>query len=130
MEPSPFLAIAPDVTLGKDVRLSKFINLYGCTIGDETKIGACVEIQKGAGGAWAPAVLLLVVAALIWSRLAPGPCNCLGFVTVPNFWWQLGEVGLIAALTLFCGWLQGVLGWTPREISLEPPAHAAVHEHH
>lgn len=44
----PYLAIAPDVRLGRDVRLSKFINLYGCTIGDETKIGACVEIQKGA----------------------------------------------------------------------------------
>ena len=43
-----FLAVAPDVVLGRDVRLSKFINLYGCTIGDETKIGACVEIQKGA----------------------------------------------------------------------------------
>ncbi|MCC6164561.1 MAG: N-acetyltransferase [Acidobacteria bacterium] len=47
MEQSPYLAIAPDVKLGKDVRLSKFINLYGCAIGDETKIGACVEIQKG-----------------------------------------------------------------------------------
>jgi acetyltransferase-like isoleucine patch superfamily enzyme len=34
--------------LGKDVRLSKFINLYGCEIGDETKIGAFVEIQKNA----------------------------------------------------------------------------------
>jgi acetyltransferase-like isoleucine patch superfamily enzyme len=43
-----FVAIAPDVRLGKDVRLSKFINLYGCEIGDETRIGACVEIQKGA----------------------------------------------------------------------------------
>ena len=42
-----YLAIAPDVKLGKDVRLSKFINLYGCEIGDETKIGAFVEIQKG-----------------------------------------------------------------------------------
>ncbi|HVU46951.1 MAG TPA: acyltransferase [Terracidiphilus sp.] len=41
-------SIAPDVQLGKDVRLSKFINLYGCTIGDETKIGAFVEIQKNA----------------------------------------------------------------------------------
>src|SRR5580658_534476 len=38
--------IAEDVKLGKDVRLSKFINLYGCEIGDETKIGAFVEIQK------------------------------------------------------------------------------------
>ena len=43
-----YLAIAPDVKLGKDVRLSRFINLYGCEIGDETKIGAFVEIQKGA----------------------------------------------------------------------------------
>jgi acetyltransferase-like isoleucine patch superfamily enzyme len=43
-----FLAIAPDVKLGKDVKLSQFINLYGCVIGDETKIGAFVEIQKNA----------------------------------------------------------------------------------
>jgi acetyltransferase-like isoleucine patch superfamily enzyme len=43
-----FCAIAPDVKLGKGVRLSKFINLYGCEIGDETKIGAFVEIQKNA----------------------------------------------------------------------------------
>src|SRR5207249_6992073 len=41
-----FLSIAPSVKLGRDVRLSKFINLYGCEIGDETKIGAFVEIQK------------------------------------------------------------------------------------
>jgi UDP-2-acetamido-3-amino-2,3-dideoxy-glucuronate N-acetyltransferase len=43
-----FCSIAPDVKLGKDVKLSKFINLYGCEIGDETKIGAFVEIQKNA----------------------------------------------------------------------------------
>ncbi len=43
-----FVCIAPDVKLGKDVKLSKFINLYGCEIGDETKIGAFVEIQKNA----------------------------------------------------------------------------------
>jgi len=43
-----FNCIAPDVRLGKDVRLAKFINLYGCEIGDETKIGAFVEIQKNA----------------------------------------------------------------------------------
>jgi len=41
-----FCAIAPDVKLGKGVRLSKFINLYGCEIGDETKIGAFVESRK------------------------------------------------------------------------------------
>ena len=43
-----YLCIAPDVKLGKDVKLSKFINLYGCDIGDESKIGAFVEIQKNA----------------------------------------------------------------------------------
>lgn len=43
-----FVCIAPGVKLGKDVKLSKFINLYGCEIGDETKIGAFVEIQKNA----------------------------------------------------------------------------------
>ena len=40
--------ITDDVKLGKNVRLSKFINLYGCEVGDETKIGAFVEIQKNA----------------------------------------------------------------------------------
>jgi acetyltransferase-like isoleucine patch superfamily enzyme len=41
-----FLCIATDVILGRGVKLSKFINLYGCEIGDETKIGAFVEVQK------------------------------------------------------------------------------------
>jgi len=43
-----YLSIASSVKLGRDVKLSKFINLYGCEIGDETKIGAFVEIQKNA----------------------------------------------------------------------------------
>jgi acetyltransferase-like isoleucine patch superfamily enzyme len=43
-----FRSIAPDVKLGQSVKLSQFINLYGCQIGDETKIGAFVEIQKNA----------------------------------------------------------------------------------
>jgi acetyltransferase-like isoleucine patch superfamily enzyme len=43
-----FLCIAPDVRLGRNVKLAKFINLYGCSIGDNTKIGAFVEIQKNA----------------------------------------------------------------------------------
>ncbi len=45
---SEFNSIAADVKLGANVKLSKFINLYGCEIGDETKIGAFVEIQKNA----------------------------------------------------------------------------------
>ncbi|HVB57953.1 MAG TPA: acyltransferase [Candidatus Acidoferrales bacterium] len=43
-----YLCIAPDVKMGKNIKLSKFINLYGCEIGDNTKIGAFVEIQKHA----------------------------------------------------------------------------------
>jgi len=45
---SDYLSITPDVKLGANVRLSRFINLYGCEIGDNTKIGAFVEIQKNA----------------------------------------------------------------------------------
>jgi hypothetical protein len=84
-----------------------------------------------AQGAWAPGVLILITAALVWSRLAPSDRSCLGFLVVQNFWWQLGAVGLITAVTLFCGWLQGVFHWEPAEISLEPPAPAAAdHGHH
>ncbi len=43
-----WVAIADDVKLGKDVKLARFINLYGCSIGDGTKIGTFVEIQKNA----------------------------------------------------------------------------------
>src|SRR6266478_4061358 len=41
-------SIAPDVKLGENVKMSQFINLYGCEIGDNTKIGAFVEVQKNA----------------------------------------------------------------------------------
>jgi acetyltransferase-like isoleucine patch superfamily enzyme len=41
-------AISDDVKLGQDVRIANFVNLYGCSIGDNTKIGAFVEIQKNA----------------------------------------------------------------------------------
>ena len=47
MDQQQHLSISADVVLGKNVRLAKFINLYGCRIGDDTKIGAFVEIQKG-----------------------------------------------------------------------------------
>jgi len=45
---SPTIRIAPDVKLGRDVKIYAFVNLYGCVVGDETKIGTFVEIQKGA----------------------------------------------------------------------------------
>ncbi len=51
MSPPPtngYLCIAPDVKVGSNVKFSKFVNLYGCEVGDDTKIGAFVEIQKNA----------------------------------------------------------------------------------
>ncbi len=48
MNDAPTLRVAPDVVLGRDVKLYAFVNLYGCEIGDESKIGTFVEIQKGA----------------------------------------------------------------------------------
>lgn len=50
MNPDPTtmgVRVAPDVKLGRDVKMFAFVNLYGCEIGDETKIGTFVEIQKG-----------------------------------------------------------------------------------
>lgn len=44
----PLRAIAPDVVLGENVRLGPFINLYGCSVGDDTVIGSFVEVQRGA----------------------------------------------------------------------------------
>ncbi len=43
-----YLSVAPDVKLGEGVKLANFVNLYGCEVGDSTKIGAFVEIQKNA----------------------------------------------------------------------------------
>src|SRR5439155_15010355 len=45
---SKYLCVAPDVKLGAGVKLSNFINLYGCEVGDHTRIGAFVEIQRHA----------------------------------------------------------------------------------
>jgi UDP-2-acetamido-3-amino-2,3-dideoxy-glucuronate N-acetyltransferase len=43
-----YLSIAPDVKLGQGVKIFNFVNMYGCEVGDETKIGTFVEVQKGA----------------------------------------------------------------------------------
>lgn len=48
MVTAEFARISPDVKLGQNVKIFAFVNLYGCEIGDESKIGAFVEIQKGA----------------------------------------------------------------------------------
>src|SRR3954447_21169343 len=47
-DPASFLRIAPDVRVGKNVSIHCFVNLYGCTIGDDSRVGAFVEIQKNA----------------------------------------------------------------------------------
>ena len=47
MSENPNLRIAADVKLGRDVKVYAFVNLYGCEVGDESKIGTFVEIQKG-----------------------------------------------------------------------------------
>jgi hypothetical protein len=76
-----------------------------------------------ARGAWLPVVLLLLIIALVWSQLAPNE--------VANFWRQFGALSILTAIALFCGWLQGVLGWTPTEINLEPPETSGhAHAHH
>jgi hypothetical protein len=88
-----------------------------------------------AAGGWAPVVLLTIMAALVWSRIQPGTCSCLGMITFPNFWSQLGSVTSLVAIALFCGWLQGLMRYEPIEVSVEPPAadahdHGAAHGHH
>ena len=85
-----------------------------------------------AQGAWVPLVLLSAIGAFVWSRIAPGNLNFLNLVVIPNLLWHLLGVGLLVGLTLFCGWLQGVFGWTPAEVSLGPPAPAGheAHAHH
>ena len=82
-----------------------------------------------AQGAWAPVVLLIVIGSLVWSQIAPSECSCLKIVSIPNFWWQLGEVSLLAASALLCGWLQGIIQWTPGEVSVEPALHGHSQEH-
>jgi hypothetical protein len=90
-----------------------------------------------AEGGWVPVVLLMVMTSLAWAAIDARSCNCLGFMTLANGWWQLGTVCTLAALALLCGWLQGYFAWTPQEVSVEPPppehdlhdAHAA-HAHH
>jgi hypothetical protein len=82
-----------------------------------------------ARGAWVPVVLLTFIIALTWAYVSPSACTWLPGVSIPNFWWQLGGVSILVALALFCGWLQGVLGWAPEEVSFDPPAVSDGHGH-
>ena len=81
-----------------------------------------------ARGGWVVVVLLIVASAMVWAAIFPSTYDVFGLFQIPNFWWQLLAVTAIALLALFCGWLQGVFGWAPAEIDLEPPVQA--HEAH
>jgi hypothetical protein len=83
-----------------------------------------------AQGAWVPLLLLMLVSALVWSRIAPSNVD-LGFMQLYNFWWQLGAVGIFVGVALLCGWLQLYFGWTPPEINFDPPSgHDDGHDAH
>jgi hypothetical protein len=72
-------------------------------------------------GAWLGVVLGVLMGALVWSEIDPTPMHITDLGTIPSFWARLGCVAGLAALALFCGWLQGVLRWMPPEIEVEPP---------
>jgi hypothetical protein len=85
-----------------------------------------------ARGGWVVVALLVVIAALAWSQIAPEGSP--GLFAFSNFWWHLAVVGALAALTLFCGWLQMIFRWEPEPTALDEaaeahgePAHALVH---
>jgi hypothetical protein len=94
----------------------------------------CVNWQKAwvvlAEGAWAGVVLAGLIAALVWAQIGPSTYILFDTVTIPNFWWQLSCVTFIVLVALFCGWFQGICGWMPMEVNVEPiPEPFANHGH-
>ena len=77
-----------------------------------------------AHGGWVALLLAILAGAAAWSQISPSDYAFLGSVTIGNFWWQLIAITLLALATLFCGWLQGTIGWQPPQINLEPPPSA------
>jgi hypothetical protein len=87
-----------------------------------------------ARGGWVVVLLLVVVAALAWSEIAPRESEETGLFALSNFWWHLAAASAIVALTLFCGWLQAMFRWEPEPTALDEPAdahgepaHALIH---
>jgi ABC-type nickel/cobalt efflux system permease component RcnA len=87
---------------------------------------ACPALTQGA---WAPLVLIMVIAALVWSRISPSQFDLWGLAKLPNFWWQLAAVGLLVGVAFFCGWLQLYFQRFPPEISFDPPVSHDAHGH-
>jgi hypothetical protein len=78
-----------------------------------------------AQGGWLVVSLLVIIGALVWSMIAPDTGYLLGGLVGSAFWRHLVLVALLALVALVCGWLQGMLGWEPAEIDLEPPVAVA-----
>ncbi len=91
--------------------------------------------QVLAVGGWAPAVLIVLMAGAVWGRLDPQELRWPAFY-LPALAWHVAAAVALACLALACGWLQGVLGWTPPEFPVHPPelahgqGHADAHGHH
>lgn len=81
-----------------------------------------------AAGGWLPLLLIAWASAYYWSLITPRAITLLG-VTIGNYWWQLLGVSCLTGLSLFCGWLQGVYGWEPETVSLDPPVSQGHHDH-
>lgn len=93
-----------------------------------------VNWQRGwpvlAAGGWLPLVLIAGLTAYAWSKVSPEPLPLGGGMAISNLAWKLGVAGLLVGDLLFCGWLQTRLGWTPAEVSFEPPVTGTDHGHH
>jgi hypothetical protein len=83
-------------------------------------LGLILQVLGNWALQWSVLLLLMLASAMVWSQMDPADYTRLG-LTIPNFWWQLGAIGLLTGLTLLCGWLQGILNWAPAEIDLGPP---------
>jgi len=80
-------------------------------------------------GGWLPLALVVAMAAYVWAQVYPRPLSVLG-LSLGNGWWQMLAAGLLTGYALFLGWVQGVYGWAPEEISLDPPPAAHGDHHH
>jgi hypothetical protein len=78
-----------------------------------------------AAGAWAPAVLFVLVGGAVWGRLDPNGFGAPGYVVAAH----VAAAAGLACVAMFCGWLQGVFGWTPPEFPVHPAPAAHGHDH-
>jgi hypothetical protein len=83
-----------------------------------------------ARGAWAAVVLFVLMGGVVWGRLDPDGFGAPGYALAAH----VAAAAGLAGLAFFCGWLQGLLGWTPPEFPVHPPAaahdHGHAHAHH